>query len=196
MSAVKIIGLTGPIAAGKDTVAKILQRRGAIVIDADKIAHAIYIPQSMVWQKLVAAFGSRILERGGIINRRKLADIVFADPVKRQRLNAIAHPYLKTAILELIKKSKEEAPAASLIVVNAALLQEIGLLDDVSEVWLVRATLANRLRRLLKKGVKKKKAWQRIKAQPGQKKYLDLADVVIDNNSSPKNLTNRVAKLF
>ena len=89
---VKVIGLTGPIGAGKDEVARILRRRGAYIIDADAVAHTLYETQTPVWHELIRVFGSKVLVRGGKINRKKLGDIVFSDQKRLKELDRIIHP--------------------------------------------------------------------------------------------------------
>lgn len=186
----KIIGLTGPIAAGKDEVAKILAKRGAHIIDADQVAHHLYSYSSPVWQELVKTFGSKILMRGGKINRRKLGEIVFADRKKLKLLNHIVHPYLKEAIIHNVERRASNEDRR--IVINAAVLKEIGLVDYVDEVWVVIASKENRLKRLIKSGVSKTEALKRINAQASQKDYLKVADVVIKNDGTLKQLNAKV----
>jgi len=185
----KIIGLTGPIASGKDSVAKILQKQGAAVIDADQVAHTLYNPQTPVWREIVKAFGSKILMRGGKINRQKLAKIVFSDEKKLLQLNGIVHPRLREAIIESCKLL---VVSSKLIVINAAVLSEIGLVDYVDEVWVVMASKEKRLKRLLKKGSSKTSAQKRISSQMPQKEYLAMADRVIRNDGSSKSLRKAI----
>ncbi|MFA6430936.1 MAG: dephospho-CoA kinase [Candidatus Margulisiibacteriota bacterium] len=175
-----IIGLTGPIASGKDELAKLFMKNGAYVLDVDKVAHELYSVHSPVWQKLVAAFGSKVLNRGGIINRKKLGAIVFSDKAAMHRLNKIVHPALKEAVINLI----QEHP--TLIVINAAVLKEIGLIEIVDQVWVVMASRERRLKRLLRKGSSKENALKRINSQLPQKEYLEMADVLIKNDGSLK----------
>ncbi|MBI5078569.1 dephospho-CoA kinase [Candidatus Saganbacteria bacterium] len=188
----RIIGLTGPAGAGKDEAAKLLKRRGAFIIDADKIAHALYVPQSLIWQELVRAFGSKILKRGGEINRKKLGEIVFSDKKKLQELNRIVHPYLKQAITERVESCQLSVVSCPLLVINAALLKEIGLVEYVDEVWVIMASNETRLRRLVKAGFSKERARQRMSAQASQKDYLKMADKVIKNDGTLKELAKRV----
>ncbi|MFH1683874.1 MAG: dephospho-CoA kinase [Candidatus Margulisiibacteriota bacterium] len=194
----KIIGLTGPIGAGKDEVAKILRRRGAFVIDADKIAHTLYSTQSEVWQEIVRVFGSRILNRGGKVNRKKLGEIVFSDKAKLRQLNKIIHPFLKEAIIQMVEEVKVRSSELGVrsIVVNAAVLKEIGLVGYVDEVRVVMASKEKRLRRLLKSGLSKTEAEQRLRSQMSKKEYLKLADVVIDNDGTLKGLRKKVLSLI
>lgn len=194
----KIIGLTGPIASGKDEVAKILRRRGAFVINADKVAHTLYSTQSEVWQEIVRVFGSRILNRGGKVNRKKLGEIVFSDKKQLLKLNKIIHPYLKEAIMQMVEEVKVRSSELGVrsIVINAAVLKEIGLMDYVDEIWVVMAARDKRRKRLLKSGLSKSEAEKRLRAQMSKKDYLKLADVVIDNNGTLSGLKKKVLELI
>lgn len=192
----KVIGLTGPIAAGKDQAAKILARRGAFIIDADQAAHRLYEQiQSPLWQELVKHFGSKILLRGGKINRKKLGEIVFSNKKELQALNAIVHPYLKEEVIRILESRQRTAESGTqeLIVINAAVLAEIGLLESVDEVWAVLASKEVRLKRLIKAGLSKEAANKRINAQASQKDYLAIADLVIENNGTIKQLHAKIS---
>ena len=187
----KIIGLTGPIGAGKDEAAKILRKHGVAVIDADAVAHTLYRHQSPVWGQIVRTFGSKILNRGGEINRRKLGEIVFSDKKWLDKLDWIVHPYLKDAIIELVEKRKPESH--ELIVINAAVLKEIGLINYVDEVWVVMASREKRFRRLIRAGMGRERAKVRMRSQMSRKKYLELADAVIQNDGTFRELSKKVA---
>lgn len=172
--------------AGKSEVAKILKRRGYFIIDADQIAHQLYAPQSPVWSELVKAFGARILNRGGNINRRKLGEIVFADKKKLEKLNGIVHPMLKDKIrTQNVERGTEN------VVINAALPQLFEGLAD--QTWVVTAPKDKRLRRLVKSGLTKALAVKRMGSQLSQAKYLKLADVVIKNEGTLKQLVQQVS---
>ena len=194
----RLIGLTGPIGAGKDEVARILSKHGAYIISADSVAHQLYASQSPVWHALVKTFGSKILMRGGKVNRKKLGGIVFSDKKKLAALNQIIHPALKEAIKQIIidiiekPQPRENKPAPQLIAINAAVLKEIGLVDLVDEVWVVLATKETRLKRLVKKGLPKSEAEKRVRAQAGIKDYLQLADIVIKNDGTRKQLNAEI----
>jgi len=178
-----IIGLTGPIGSGKSTAAKILHRLGAYIIDADRIGHLILYPQSSTWGQVVKAFGSKILKRGGQIDRRKFSEMVFADLKKLKKLNTIMHPKMR----EIIKKEAKEALTAMpgrLVVINAAVLKEMGLIPFVDQVWVITASKEKRVRRLKKKKFKNEQVARRIKAQLSEIDYLKTADEVIKNNGS------------
>lgn len=183
--------MTGPVAAGKDAAVKFLKRKGAIVIDADELAHKLYLPQTPLWRELFKRFGSKILKRGGEINRKKLGAIVFSDQKKLKDLDKIIHPALKEAITKEIDRIISEQ-RTQIIVVNAAVLKEIGLVDQVDAVWVVMASKANRLKRLRKSGMSEAEAMKRINAQLPQKDYLKMADVVIRNDGTLNQLNAKV----
>jgi dephospho-CoA kinase len=187
-----IIGLTGPIAAGKDTVAKIFARHKAYVIDADEIGHKILAPQSKAWHGVVKIFGSKILNRGGIVNRKKLGKIVFSDKKALRNLNAITHPEIKKAILDEIKNVKDK----KVIVVNAAILKEMKLVPIVDKVVVVMAKDGIRMKRLIKKGRSLADAKARMKVQAGTSEYRKIADIVIVNNGNKAELKKVIQKLW
>ena len=167
---VKIIGLTGPIGSGKNEAAKILYKEGAFIIDVDKVAYTLYGPQLRVWGQLVKAFGSKILNQGGGINRKKLGEIVFSDKRKLRELDRIVHPRLKEAIIQIAEEARQKAKgkrqeAEGIIVINAAVLKEIGLIDYVDEVWVVLASAEKRLKRLVRAGFSKEEARRRVESQ-------------------------------
>lgn len=191
----RVIGLTGPVAAGKDEVAKILARNRVVVIDADKLAHTLYSPQLPLWSAIVKEFGSKILKRGGEINRQKLAQLVFADKKQLEKLNRIVHPELKQVVIREIENRKSTIENRT-IVVNAAVLAEIGLVDCVDEVWVVLAPKRQRLARLLKAGLKKNEALNRINCQMSEKEYRELADKLVINNSTLKGLKTKVLHIL
>jgi dephospho-CoA kinase len=186
----KIIGLTGPIGSGKNEVCRILRRRGAFVIDADEIGHKLLVPQSDIWRKLVTAFGSRILQQGGKVNRRRLGEMVFEDPKLLKKLNEIMHPVMKETIAAQISNPQ------SLTIINAAVLKEMGLISFVDEVWVVLADKKKRLDRLVKKGLKKEQALVRIKAQRSDREFISIADEVIKNDGTIQSLKKKILELL
>jgi dephospho-CoA kinase len=189
-----IIGLTGPIASGKNTVAKMFARRGAFVIDADTIGHKAIAPQSKAWHEIVKAFGSKVLNRGGAVNRRKLARIVFSKPSLLKKLDKISHPEMRKMISGRLKLAKMSGKKH--IVVNAALLEEIKLFSMVDKVILVLAGRGLRLKRLLRSGMSRQEALARIRTQRSDQSYRKTADFVIDNNRTIDDLKKKVVKVI
>lgn len=179
-----IIGLTGPIASGKNEAAKILKRRGAIIIDADKLAHTLYEPQTPVWREVVKTFGSKILLRGGKINRKKLGEMVFGDRKKLAELNKIIHPHLRAEIKRKIANDSQ------LVIINAAIPSLFDGLVDAT--WVVIAPTQKRLSRLVKAGFSKADALKRMRSQLSSGGYKKIADVVIRNDGNLKQLHAKV----
>ncbi|MCX5726667.1 MAG: dephospho-CoA kinase [Candidatus Saganbacteria bacterium] len=201
VSGVKIIGLTGPIASGKDTVCKFIRKRKAYIIDADKIGHEVLAPQSPEWHKVLKLFGSKVLMRGGRVNRRKLGGIVFSNPNLLKKLDSIMHPAMVKRIKEELRKQSTEhtVPAgrqgAQVFVINAAVLKGMGLIPLVDEVWVVLAPKERRIKWLMRqKGFTREQAAARIRAQVSDKDYIKIADKVIRNTGTIKELKEKVFK--
>jgi dephospho-CoA kinase len=190
-----IVGLTGPIAAGKNTVGKIFKRAGAMVIDGDAIGHQVIEPTSKAWREIIRAFGKTILLPNKYINRKKLGEIVFNNPLALKKLNRITHPYILKKIKGLVREGKRKG--RKLIVINAAVLREIGLAPLADQILAVVASERKRLQRLIKgKKLSKLQSKIRIQAQRPVKNFIDLADEVIDNDGSINRLKDKVLKIL
>lgn len=192
-----VIGLTGGIASGKSTVTALLKEKGAVIIDADKIAREIMSKGEPAWFEVLNYFGDEILnDDRSDIDRKKLASIVFSDKAKLEALNNITHP----KIIEEIKKQVEEYKKAGkkIIVIDAALLIEAGLDKIVDEVWVIAANEDVQLQRLMarEKDITKDEAVKRIKSQMPLAEKLKFADRVIDNNSNIEETKNQVDKIW
>jgi dephospho-CoA kinase len=157
-----VIGLTGPIASGKSTVADMLRQRGAEVIDADRVYRSLLNPGSDLWRRVVDRFGSAIVRSDGEIDRAALGVMVFADPEALADLDRITHPAVVAEIRSLIAES-----GAPLVVLEAVKLAQSGLASDVDALWLVTADPEVRLRRLMSRsGLDEASASARIAAAP------------------------------
>jgi len=186
-----IIGLTGGIASGKTTTAKILEKQGAYIIDADQISRKIMKKGEEGWQQVVALFGQEILDEAQEIKRSQLAEIVFANEDKLKKLEAITHPLILKEIRKQLKKNRER----ELIVLEAPLLFEVGIEDYVDQVWVVYVDRQTQLKRLCNRnGLSTEEAIRRIEAQLPLSEKRKRADVVIDNNGSLQDLKENVLK--
>lgn len=186
----KVVGLTGPSGAGKDEAAKIMERAGAEIINVDQLAHQLYAPQTPLWREIVKAFGSKVLDRGGKVNRKKLGEIVFSDKEKLAELDRIVHPHLRLAISRKLK----DLGKTDLVVINAALPQLFP--DSIDEVWFVKCPLKTRLQRWLKRKKDKKKVLAVFAGQPKERDYLKIADRVIRNTSTLLALKKQIRGLL
>lgn len=191
MAASPVIGLTGGIGSGKSTVAAILAELGAHVIDADRIGHEVYLPGTEGFRRVVEAFGPTVVGSDGLIDRKTLGAIVFADPAALARLNALVHPLIGEAIRARIATALDAADARP-IVVEAAIMFEAGW-RFFDHVWLVTASPEVAIARVVaSRGVTADAVRARMGAQMSEADRRRLADLVIENDGTPEALRRRV----
>lgn len=187
----RVIGLTGGIAAGKSTVSEALRDAGAVVIDADKVGHAAYQPGTETFAALVEAFGQGIVAADGQIDRRALGGIVFADPAQRQRLQDVVWPRMKTMMRGQLDELRGQG--TEIAVIEAAVLVEADWLDLVDEVWAVQVPEVVAQERLMtRNGFSAEESQSRIRAQLTNEERARHARVVIDNSGSVEDARARV----
>ena len=179
------LGLTGGIASGKSTVGSMLRKLGLTVLDADSIAHELIETGEPAYEEVVREFGPEILNADKRISRAALAKIVFADPAKLARLNAIVHPRVEERLLvEFEKLQCHAAPAVAFV--EAALIIEAGLdkkLDGVVVVW---CEPEQQLTRLLERGLSEEEALRRIDSQlPMEEKLLHATEKIDCSGTLP-----------
>jgi len=194
----KVIGLTGGIGSGKSTVSWFLEELGAVTIDADKVGHEVFKPNTETWREVVAAFGREILSPDGEIDRYKLGKIVFGDSQALARLNQIVHPRIYAMVKARIEDYRRQG--VGVVVLEAPLLFEVSkpsLPDEVDEIWVTVAPEAVVLKRLGKKArLSQPEAMVRIRSQMPSEERLKHADVVIDTDCGLEELKAKVAKLW
>lgn len=191
----RIIGLTGNIAAGKSTVSEELARLGAEVIDADGLAREALAEKSAGESEVKRVFGTDYFENGRL-NRRKLGALVFENPAEREKLNAIVHPIIHRLLLERLDGLKTKKPGCT-AVVDAALLFENGLEKLCTEVWLVTAPDSVREARIMKRDrLTQKEARDRVASQIPQEKKLALADRVLVNDTNREELLKKAGEFY
>lgn len=177
----RLIGLTGGIASGKSTVAGMLMRRGAALVDADMLAREVVEPGTAGLAEIVEAFGPGVLRDDGSLDRTALGAIVFADEAARQRLNAITHPRVGALMQERVAAAL--ASEAPLVVVDVPLLFENARQDGFEGVLLVWIPAALQLQRLVERdGWAEDEARRRLAAQMPIDDKLELATWVVDNS--------------
>jgi dephospho-CoA kinase len=189
------IGLTGPIGCGKSTIAGWLAARGAVVVDADRLAREVMEPGTPTFDAVVDAFGAATVRLDGTIDRAALARVVFADPAALSRLEAIVHPAVRPRILEAILAA--ETAGAAAIVIEAIRLVEGGLATLCDEVWLVACDPSTQRDRLRGRGVADPDAEARIGAQGDLVDRLaPAATRIVDSSGSPADVERTVAGLL
>jgi len=180
----RIIGLTGGIGSGKSTVAAMLAARGAIVIDADRVAHEVYAPGTEGFDKVVARFGDAVLGGDGTIDRKALGSVVFGDPEALAELNAIIHPLVRKEVARRLLDAARTRPDAT-IVIEAALMTETGWTGGAGVLWVVITDPEIATRRLVRnRGMSDAEARVRIAAQATNEARRKNATVVIENDGT------------
>ncbi|MGH2706723.1 MAG: dephospho-CoA kinase [Actinomycetota bacterium] len=192
-----LIGLSGGFASGKSTVAGMLEARGAVVMDADRIAHEVISVAGPAYPGVVDRFGPGILGPEGRIDRGKLARVVFADPQARRDLEAITHPAIFT---EIARRLASLGDQAQVVVLDAALLVETGAHRGplpMAALVVVAAEVEDQLKRAARqRGIGAKEARARIASQAPIEAKLAAADYVIDNRGGLPELERSVDALW
>lgn len=181
------VGLTGNVASGKTSVADRWRESGVLVVDADRIGHAVLAGDAAVREALVEAFGEAILEPGGAIDRDALAERAFASAEAVARLDAIVHPPL----LARLRAALDDAERAGrdLVAVDAALVYEFGFDRELDQVVLVTAPRPIRARRLADgRGLDAARIERIMAAQTPDADKAERADFVIVNDGSLESL--------
>ena len=178
---VTVIGITGGIGAGKSSATAVLGELGAYVIDADKAAHEVYLPDTPAWREIVAAFGEEVLAADRTVDRRKLGPRVFADAAALNTLNGILHGKIFAYIQGQIAYIRR-AEATRVVAVEAAVLLEAGWQALADHLWVVVAPVEVAIARLRDdRGVPEDQARARIAAQMSNDERIAHADTVIHN---------------
>lgn len=192
----KVIGLTGGTGSGKSVVSKSLAEAGAVIVDADQIAHEIILKGKPAYQEIIAYYGSGILDEDGNIIRKKLGEIVFNDGEKLAFLNQCTHKYICAEVDRQIAAAKEAGTAIA-IVLDAPLLLEAGLEQVCDWVWVVYADPEVRAQRVMARdGVTYELAKARIANQKSWEEYKQAADTVIDNSKDLAYLQGQLSELL
>ncbi|HEY7489566.1 MAG TPA: dephospho-CoA kinase [Candidatus Tectomicrobia bacterium] len=177
-----MIGLTGGIGSGKSTAAQMLGELGAEVIDADKVGHKIYLPDTPAWREIVEAFGEGVLAADRTVDRTRLGPLVFADPQALRTLNRITHGKIYAFIQGQIDYIRQKQ-TAQVVVVEAAVLLEAGWQSLAEQLWVVAAAEEVVIARLKAyKHFTEEQARARIAAQLSNEARMAQADKVLWNN--------------
>lgn len=192
----KVIGLTGGTGSGKSVVSKSLAEAGAVIVDADKIAHEIIWKGEPAYHEIVEYYGIGILDAEGNIIRKKLGEIVFNDKEKLAFLNQCTHKYITAEVKRQIAAAKAEGIATA-IIVDAPLLLEAKLETVCDLVWVVYADPEVRARRVMDRdGISYELAKARISNQKSWEEYKSAASAVIDNSKDLSHLKEQISEIL
>jgi dephospho-CoA kinase len=192
---VKLVGLTGGIASGKSTVAKILEHLGAAIVNADVLAREVVEPDQEAWKDIVARFGPDVLKPDQTLDRQKLRTVIFNDPDARKELEAIIHPRVRALAEQRIRE--HGAAGFAIVVYEVPLLFEAKIHEWLRPVILVACDIDTQRRRLEQRDQIDSAAAQKIiDAQMSLEEKRRLADYVIENNGSLSDLERQVREVL
>ena len=191
-----VVGLTGGVATGKSTVAKMFKQCGAVVIDADELARDVVKPGKPAWHAIVKTFGKTVLTSDRTINRQALGAVVFNNRVKLRRLERIIHPRVARQQVKLTRQAVRNDPKA-VVIYDVPLLFEVGIDKRVDKIIVVSADQETQLARLKKRnGLSRAEALRRIRSQMPLAKKIQRTDHVLDGTLSRTSLRRQVGRLL
>lgn len=182
-----VVGITGKAGSGKSLLANVFEYKGAARICLDEVGHSVL---HEITDELTKAFGSSVVSEG-IVDRRKLSNIVFSSHEKLAVLNKLTHPLIKSRTLEILSGLNSQ-----LAVIEGALLFDIGLADACDKVIWIESSEEIIHKRLETRGMDRDKIERIVSLHRGLEKYRSLCDAVIVNDSTPKDLVQRLFQLL
>ena len=191
-----VAGLTGGIASGKSTVAEILRKAGAVIIDADRIARQVVAPGLPAWREIRDLFGDGILQSDGAIDRAALGAIVFNDAPLRRRLEEIVHPRVGAEIAAQMQRAAQEQPDA-VVIMDIPLLFETDRTQGLAEIIVVFTPESIQRRRLMARDhLSPEAAEARIRSQMPMAEKVRRATLTIDNSGAPAETERQALAVF
>ncbi len=190
-----VVGLLGGVASGKSTVAREFEKKGAAVLDADRMVHDL-LNESPTIREIEQQFGKETVAADGSVDRKVLAAKVFQNPEQRKKLESILHPQVRQRIaseLAALRKSRR----VQMAILDVPLLMEGGLIESCEKVVFVNSPISNRRER-----AKKTRGWSeaehalRESAQGNLEAKKKRADFVLENSGSPEQLEERVGEIY
>jgi dephospho-CoA kinase len=191
-----LVGLTGGVATGKSTVAKMFKQCGATMIDADLLARQVVEPSKPAWREIVKTFGKAVLNPNRSLNRQALGSIVFRNRTKRRQLERIIHPRVAREQQRLVRRIAKRKPHA-VILYEVPLLFEAGVDKRVDKIIVVTADRNTQVARLKKRnGHSRTEALRRISSQMPLSKKIRQADYVLNGTLPRPSLRKQIGQLF
>ena len=190
------VGLTGSIASGKSHASSVFAELGAHVIDADVIAHELFVPGTQTYAKVVEAFGNGVLAPDGTIDRKILGKIIFHNAEKRQLLNSLVHPEVRAEVMRRMFELEKQG-FQGIVIVDAALIVESGFHKMQDRLIVVICEPALQLTRVMNRcGISAEEARIRIAAQLPAEEKVKLADYVIDTSGTYSNTREQIERIY
>ncbi len=191
-----LVGLTGGIATGKSTVSGILHGLGCEIIDADLLAREVVEPGQPVLAQIATEFGRDVVTTSGALDRKRLGAIIFANPERRRRLEAITHPAIRDRFLARLEELTDQG-FAGIVVFDAAVMIESGNYKNMDRLIVVITDDATQMARLHgRDGTDAAENRRKIASQMPLTEKAKLADYVIDNSGSRDATAEQVQRVF
>jgi dephospho-CoA kinase len=191
---VLLVGLTGGIGSGKSTVARLLERRGAVVIDADQLARDAVAKGTPGFDRVVETFGKGVVTPDGALDRSALAARIFSDPLQKAALEAIVHPEVARRFSDQVDTFRG---TARIVVYVTPLLVELGLAPAFDVVVVIMASPHLRVSRVASdRGLSPDEVRGRLAVQATDEQRAEVAGVLIDNDGSLTDLEPQVDRLW
>lgn len=189
-----VIGITGGVGCGKSTVMAVLREHfGAKTILADELGHEALQPEKETYAEICHLFGNEIILPDGQLDRQKIAKLIYQDPKKRERMNAIVHPFVKKQIENLLLKWKEEP----LVAIETAIMFETGCDAFCDQVWHVKVGREIRIQRLMQsRGYTREKAESIMAAQMPEEESMIHCVACVENEGTVADLETRLQELL
>ena len=196
MGKMKIIGITGGAGTGKSTVAAILEKKGAVVLDADAITKELQKKGAPAYVEIKEWLGEEYILTDGELDRKKIGELIFNDPNAKARINRIVHGKVGEEIKRRIAELEENPPEGkTMIVLDVPIPVERGFLDTAEVIWVVAANSDIRAERLMKRmGISYDAAMDIIDSQLSNSEYEALADFVIINEKGRRELRKQIGE--
>jgi dephospho-CoA kinase len=191
-----LVGLTGGVATGKSTVAKMFKQYGAVVINADQLARDVVKPGKPAWRAIVTLFGKTVLNPDRSLDRQALGSIVFRNRTKRRQLERIIHPRVAREQQRLVRRIAKRKPHA-VVIYEVPLLFEAGVDKRVDEIIVVTTDRETQIVRLTKRNsLSRAEALRRIRSQMPLAKKIQQADHVLNGTLPRPSLSKQVGQLL
>ena len=191
-----LVGLTGGIATGKSMVSALLRQLGCEIIDADLLAREVVEPGRPAWTTIVAEFGQDVVTGDGALDRKKLGALVFANPERRRRLEAITHPAIRERFQARLDELAEHG-FTGIVVFDAAVMIESGNYKNMDRLVVVVTDEPTQMARLRgRDGTDDAEGRRKIASQMPLSEKAKLADYVIDNSGDRHATAEQVRRVF
>jgi dephospho-CoA kinase len=191
-----LLGVTGGIATGKTTVARLLEEKGAPIIDFDVLAREVVEPDRPAWKQIVAYFGEQVLQEDRALDRKKLSGIVFSDPEKKKKLEGFTHPMIGRVYIQRLTEIVARDPEA-IVQVVVPLLLEVNMQHLFHKILLVYAPRKVQIERLTKRdGISTMEAEKIVASQLPIDEKVGYADFVIRNEGDLARTREQVDRLW